>query len=74
MSVTNDKDREEQALDALIVAALCQDEADPSTPPVAGDRLHLTREDQEALERLGPVLVERLMLRSSDVYWVMSRV
>lgn len=55
-----DGEREDQALDALIVAALRPDLRGDVPTDVAGPEPALSDEDRRALDALGPDLAERL--------------
>jgi hypothetical protein len=60
MAEVNGGDREERAMEALIVSALRQD--DHADEDVAVDRLpKLTEEEEKALESLGPDFVQRII-------------
>jgi hypothetical protein len=63
MSSNDDAEREDQALDALIVIALRQDRDGVPPPDLAGPEPALSPEDQAALDQLGPDLVRRLVRR-----------
>ena len=62
MNADRNHDREEQALDALIVWALRHDLAeDRPEPDLEGPQPVLSAEHREALEALGPDLVARIL-------------
>jgi hypothetical protein len=60
MTNPHDEEREERALDALIVAALRADLGDVPSPPEQGFP-ELTEEDRRALDALGPDFIKRLL-------------
>lgn len=58
MDLINDKEREEQALDALIVAAYLPGDMESDMPDFDGPTPVLSDEDQKALDNLGSDLID----------------
>lgn len=65
MSAADEREREERALEALIVAAFRQDDCQIEDPlEIAGKESALDEDDRRALDDLGPDLVARIVAGS----------